>query len=170
MPMIKNKALIHELFDLLREIRDDAEFAADVADCLEDEDGFRSMIEFLNAHHGNVTVGQALYEAAMIWQDKQPDEIFEDDAQEELDPKEDEILNAICNACDNERTVRIVLNDGTIYTQALVTDISFANDRVEFVISTKDQETDSYMEQTLKIDDVEQVAVYYNRYPVNNKF
>lgn len=163
MPMIKNKALIHELFDLLREIRDDAEFAADVADCLEDEDGFRSMIEFLNSHRGNVTVGQALYEAAMIWQDKQPDDFFEDDDKEqvELSPEEKKILHAICDACDNNNTVRVVLKDGTIYTHAVVTDISFANDEEEFVIRTKERDTDSFVEQTLKFDDVEQVAVYY---------
>lgn len=77
--MIKNKQLIHELFDLLREIKDDEEFAADVADSLEDEDGFHSMIDYLKANRGNVTVGQALYEAAMIWQDKQPDDVFEPD-------------------------------------------------------------------------------------------
>lgn len=150
MPMIKNKALIHELFDLLREIKDDEEFAADIAVCLEDEDGFRSMIDFLKANHGNDTVGQALYEAAMIWQDKQPDEEFEadDQEQEKLNTEDEEIIQAICDACDNNRTVRIILKDGTIYTHALVLDVSFANDEEEFAIRTKEHDTDSFLEQT----------------------
>lgn len=75
--MIANKTLIHELFDLLREIKDDGEFAADVAINLIDEDGFHRMIEWLKEWRGDVSVGDALYKAALIWQSKQPDDMFE---------------------------------------------------------------------------------------------
>ena len=75
--MIKDKSLIHELFDLLREIKDDEQFAVNVAINLVDEDGFREMIDWLKEWRGDVSVGDALYEAALIWQSKQPDDAFE---------------------------------------------------------------------------------------------
>ena len=165
MPVIKNKALIRELFDLLREIRDDAEFGADIASNFEDEEDFHDMIDWLQENRGHVTYKDAVIHSVLIWQRNQPDDIFEDEDEEheELSPAEKEILHAICDACDYKKMVRISLRDGTVYTQALVTDISFANDEEEFVIRTKDRDTDSFLEHTLKFDDVQQVCVYYGR-------
>ena len=77
--MIENKDLIHELFDLLREIRDDAEFAADVASSLDDEEDFQDMIDWLKENRGNVSYKDAMMHAVLIWQRNQPDDIFEDE-------------------------------------------------------------------------------------------
>ena len=83
---IKNKALIHELFDLLREIWDDADFAADIACDLGTEDGFREMIDWLMENRGSVTPHDAVVHSCLIWQSHQPDDIFE--PEDEPDGKE----------------------------------------------------------------------------------
>ena len=77
--MIENKELIHELFDLLREIEDSAEFAADIACNFEDEEDFQDMIDYLKENRGNVTYRDAMVYAVCIWQRNQPDDIFEPD-------------------------------------------------------------------------------------------
>lgn len=77
--MIENKELVHELFDLLREIRDDAEFAADVASSLDDEEDFQDMIDWLKENRGKATYKDAMMYAVLIWQRNQPDDMFEDE-------------------------------------------------------------------------------------------
>lgn len=82
-PMIENKDIIHELFDLLREIRDDAEFAADIACGFEDEEDFQDMIDYLKENRGHVTYRDAVVYGALIWQRNQPDDMFEPEEDEE---------------------------------------------------------------------------------------
>lgn len=74
---IQNKELVYELFDLLCEIRDSADFCADVACCFDDEEDFHDMIDWLKENRGNVSYKDAMMHAVLIWQRNQPDDIFE---------------------------------------------------------------------------------------------
>lgn len=80
---IKNKKLVYELFDLLCEIEDSADFCASVAANFYDEDDFHEMIDWLKENRGNVSYKDAMIEAVLIWQSHQPDDFFEPEEADE---------------------------------------------------------------------------------------
>lgn len=74
---IKNKELVYELFDLLCEIEDSADFCASIASYFDDEEDFHDMIDWLKENRGHVTYKDTMMHAVLIWQRNQPDDIFE---------------------------------------------------------------------------------------------
>lgn len=80
---IKNKKLVYELFDLLCEIEDSADFCADIADDLDSEEDFHEMIDWLKENRGNVSYKDAMMQSVLIWQSHQPDDFFEPEEDDE---------------------------------------------------------------------------------------
>ena len=74
---IKNKELVYEVFDLLCEIEDSADFCADIADFFDDEEDFRDMIDWLKENRGHVTYKDTMMHAVLIRQRNLPDDFFE---------------------------------------------------------------------------------------------
>lgn len=74
---IKNEELVYELFDLLCEIEDSADFCADIADFFDDEEDFRDMIDWLKENRGHVTYKDTMMHAVLIRQRNLPDDFFE---------------------------------------------------------------------------------------------
>ena len=74
---IQNKALVYELFDLLCEIEDSADFCADIAEFFDDEEDVRDMIDWLQANHGKATYKDVMMHAVLIRQRNLPDDFFE---------------------------------------------------------------------------------------------
>ena len=81
--VIKNKELVYELFDLLCEIEDSAEFCANIAENFYDEEDFHDMIDWLRENRGHVSYKDAMIHAVLIWQRNQPDDIFEPEEDDE---------------------------------------------------------------------------------------
>ena len=159
MPMIKNNALIHELYDLLVDIGCDAEEAADIAVNIEDEDGFREMITFLNENPGT-TKPQAHYESAMIWQSKHPEELMDDDEEyEEMTLDERARFDLMTDAIDNHKVVRIEMNDGSVYPCVYIIDFYFADRKEEFFIKAKGDSARRTKTIKLNLDDVISISV-----------
>lgn len=74
---IQNKALVYELFDLLCEVEDSADFCADIAEFFDDEEDVRDMIDWLQDNHGNATYKDVMMHAVLIRQRNLPDDFFE---------------------------------------------------------------------------------------------
>lgn len=78
---IQNKALVYELFDLLCEIEDSADFCADIAEFFDDEEDFRDMIDWLKDNRGIATYKDTMMHAVLIHQRNLPDDFFEEENQ-----------------------------------------------------------------------------------------